>query len=90
VTIWKIPLDAIRKQIVVLTKGAEILTVHLQRGEPHLWVMLDPKAERELRAVECYGTGHDVEEPSGLKYIGSTFDESGLPLVFHFFERSEQ
>lgn len=86
-TVWKIGLDVGKAQRVVLTKGARILSVHLQRGEAYVWVMLDPEATKEIAIVEAYGTGHRIAAPDGLVYIGSTFDESGSPLVFHFFER---
>lgn len=87
-TVWKIGLDVDKAQRVVLTRGARILSVHLQRGEAFVWVMLDPEAKKEIATIEAYGTGHPVADPVGLEYIGSTFDDSGSPLVFHFFERT--
>lgn len=87
-TVWKIGLDITKSQRVVLTKGARILSVHLQRGEAYVWVMLDPDGEKVITHIEAYGTGHPIENYAGLRYIGSTFDESGSPLVFHFFERT--
>ena len=72
--------------VVSIPIGAEILTVQEQYGEPKLWALVDPSAEKEERKFVVYGTGHPVKENPG-KYI-NTFQMNGGTLVFHVFEET--
>lgn len=68
-----------------LPKGAEIIYVGLQRGEPQMWALVDPAAETELRSFCVHGTGHTVAE-GDLKHLGSLIMH-GDALVVHVFEK---
>lgn len=67
-----------------MPRGALVLHVATQHGEPFLWALVDPTAPVETRGFIIYGTGHDVTEDAG-KHLGSflIFSDS---LVFHVFE----
>jgi len=81
-TIWKYALDF--QTIVDIPKGAKVLTVQEQRGDPQLWAIVDPDAETEKRTFIIYGTGHNMPDDPG-EYVG-TFQQLGGNLVFHVFE----
>lgn len=79
-----------------LPRGAQVLTVQVQRGEPHMWVLCDPSptAPKTLRRFVVVGTGHEFELPNFELsngpvmfngYVG-TFQLEGGALVFHVFE----
>jgi len=71
-----------------LPRGAQVLTVQVQRGEPHMWVLCDPEVPKSLRKFMVVGTGHVFDLPAhrlGCPYIG-TFQLEGGALVFHVFE----
>lgn len=71
-----------------LHSGAEILTVQVQRGEPYIWVLMNPAMEKVKVKFRVYPTGASMEENPG-KYIG-TFQLEDLGLVFHVYETSRQ
>lgn len=87
-TIWKFEIETADLNTVNMPKGAEILTVQNQMGNPCIWALVDPAQETELRAFEVFGTGHEVYCDMGIdrKYIG-TYQLHGGALVFHVFER---
>lgn len=82
--IWKFEIIATDEQIVVLPKGAQILTVQMQGDTPCLWALCDKDAPKEDRRIRIYGTGHEINHAVG-RYI-STFQLYGGSLVFHAFE----
>lgn len=86
-TIWKFTLEVSDMQKVIMPIGAEILAVQAQNEIPCLWALVDPDAEKEIRYIEIFGTGHPVNIGMGIsrKYI-STFQLQGGALVFHSFE----
>lgn len=81
--IFKYPLVVTDWQMVALPRGAEILTVQIQRGQPQLWALVDPTAPIERRDVGICGTGHIV--PNGVPPYLATFQLHGGELVFHVF-----
>lgn len=86
-TIWKFPIhpdDIIRVQ---MPKGARILTVQEQHGQPAIWAEVDTEAEKEERLFEVFGTGHEMPNDMGVEreYVG-TFQLRGGALVFHLYE----
>jgi len=85
--IWKFPLKVTDRQSIIMPKEAKILTIQNQNGSPCLWALVDPKAEKEDRTIEIFGTGHAIRYDMGVsrKYI-STFQMEGGGLVFHAFE----
>jgi hypothetical protein len=68
----------------VLPADAVILTVQVQRGNPFIWVLMDPSAPGVEVTLSTYGTGHPMPYNPG-KYVG-TFQLEDLGLVFHVFE----
>lgn len=70
--------------ILEMPKGAEVLTVQMQRGSPCLWARVDPEEQVEKRKFVIHGTGHPVPSSTG-KYI-ATFQVDDETLVFHVFE----
>ena len=81
-TIWKYEVNPYSEQR--LPKGAEVLSVQVQKDKPCIWVLVDPSNEKELRVFRVYGTGHELPDNPG-KFIG-TFQLFDGDLVFHVFE----
>ena len=85
--IWKYEIKITDDQSIKMPKGAEILTVQTQDGNPCIWALVDPEADLEYRMIEVFGTGHPIHYDMGIdrKYIGTIqIVEAGL--VFHVFE----
>lgn len=82
--IWKFRLDVTDKQAVAMPKGAKVLCVQEQYGQPHIWAICDISADKEERTFAMYGTGHQHESIAG-SYVG-TFQIVGGSRVFHVFE----
>lgn len=74
-------------QRIRMPKGARILCVQAQRGEPHLWALVDVSKEEEARVFQVFATGEPIAEDMGQSwdYLG-TFQLEGGVLVFHAFE----
>ena len=94
VTIWKYPVSCTGDFVLEMPKGAQILTVQTQGGEPQLWVLVDPD-EKEMVRVRflLLATGQPVEG-TVKKFIGKwarvgTFQLEGGKLVFHLFLEGE-
>jgi hypothetical protein len=82
------------KTLVDMPVGAKVLKAASQiaGGESRLflWALVDPEAEKELRAFEVYPTGlAEVKDPDELVYIDTVFMRDGM-LVFHVFERDPE
>lgn len=86
-TIWKFEIQP-QQTSVEMPKGAEILTIQMQYGNPCIWALVDPLNDKEIRSIEVFGTGHSIYYDMGIerKYIG-TFQLADGALVFHLFER---
>ena len=69
----------------MMPKGAEILCVQTQYGNPTIWALCSDSAEKESRQFVMYGTGHLIDSNDDLKYIG-TFQVSEGMGIFHLFE----
>ena len=69
-----------------LPKGAKILTVQEQHGEPQLWALVNKNKPNEKRNFRLAGTGHPIKEsPETMDYIG-TFQLAGGGFIGHVFE----
>ena len=84
VEIWKYKIPAHTYTEIEMPKGAKVLTVQTQRGEPCIWAIVDPNQEKEIRCFFIYGTGISFDYLQTYKYIG-TFQPHDY-LVFHLFE----
>jgi hypothetical protein len=87
ITIWKFKLPILDSYALYMPKGAEVLTVQAQGGQPCLWAIVDTDAENEVREFEVCGTGNPIYQNLQIqrKYIG-TFQSP--PFVWHVFERT--
>jgi hypothetical protein len=81
--VWRFRVPVADATTLEMPKGAEVLTVQLQRGEPTLWAACDPEVATETRHFRWVGTGHPFDGPA--LYVG-TVQFSGGSLVFHLFE----
>jgi hypothetical protein len=79
--IFKYPFEVAGMFQIPMPKGAEILAVQLQGGQPCIWARVDPKAPRVLRQFWVLGTGHPMPEDPG-DYVG-TFQMD--PFVWHLY-----
>ena len=70
------------ENIVVMPKGAEILSAQIQHGKPYLWALVNASNELEERIFNIIGTGWEMEF-NNQKYIDTFQDGS---LVWHVFE----
>lgn len=69
--------------------GAEVLMVKEQHGVICIWALVDPDKPDEVYRYRIIGTGHELKEEPGQKYVGSFFMNKGY-LVFHVFSYSTQ
>lgn len=73
-----------------LPKGAKVLTVQTQRGEPKIWALVNPENPTETRRFHLAETGHPITEfEEELSYIG-TFQLHGGDFIGHIFEIREK
>lgn len=72
---------------IKMPKGAEVLTVQVQHGDPCVWARVDTDAPVQVRKFRWFGTGHLIIERAAhkLHYVG-TIQQIGGSLVFHLFE----
>ena len=86
-TIWKFPLTVVDDQIIIeMPKGAQVLSIQMQRDIPTIWALVNPQAPKEQRKFRLAGTGHLIKEAGEFLYHG-TFQMTGN-LVFHLFEHA--
>lgn len=84
-TVYKYPIPIDDDFALNLPKDARVLTVQTQKGEPFIWVLINPHATQTPRKFILAGIGHPIHRPDLLKYIGS-FQLPQGSLVFHLFE----
>ncbi len=82
--VYKYPIRIADVFSLELPRGAQLLDVQTQRGEPHLWALVDADAVLERRWFRLAGTGHDI--PEAVKSHAGSFQLQGGSLVFHVFE----
>lgn len=83
--IWKFPVNP-GVFSCVMPRGAKVLCVAVQRGEPQMWALVDPHADKEARSFVCVGTGHELPDLSICAHFIGSFQLSGGDLVFHLLE----
>ena len=82
--IWKFPLGRLSDQVVLMPRGAEILTTQMQGDEICIWALVDlGEKANERRGIQIYGTGHTIYNPENKVYIGTV---QTPPYVWHVFE----
>ena len=83
--VWKFAIGDPESPIS-LPRGAEILSVAVQRGVVCLWALVDPEQPREDRHLVVAGTGQDVPDERG-RFLGTVLLADG-DLVFHIWDRA--
>lgn len=84
ITIWKYPLSATERQIIFVPKGAQFLSVQVQRDELCLWAKVDTEHKESKVEIVVHGTGHNADDTKNMEYVG-TFQESDGFYVGHCF-----
>lgn len=83
--IWKYTLNDV-DQSVIMPKGAKVLEVATQGGNPTLWALVDPNADLVKRQFAVVGTGHPADGLDVDAYLGTCHNVANLGLVMHVFE----
>lgn len=89
-TIWKVEIKPWDRVSVELPEGADILTVQLQNGLPHIWALVDDQKEIKMVEIYVFGTGQLVPNHVTLEdYIG-TYQMNDGKLVYHLFRTNKE
>lgn len=92
-TIHKFIIEPGGTRNISMPAGAEVLSVHVQRGEVCMWALVDTEARMVNRKFGVFGTGHTVDPcpqgdhlgPNRWHFLGTVLLENDS-LVFHVFE----
>lgn len=84
-TIYRFDIPVQDEFSLMLPAFASVLCIGERGGTGHMWVRLDPKAEKKERKFRVIGTGHSIADVPSLEYLGTFFMASGK-LVWHVFE----
>jgi hypothetical protein len=84
--VWKyaLPFSGPDQFCLRMPAGAQPLTVQVQRGEPHIWALVDPNQPDTEIWFRIAGTGHPIEDRIE-RYLG-TFQFADGALIFHVFQ----
>lgn len=69
--IWKWQLSVDDTQNIKMPKGARILSVGVQHGNPVIWALVNPNAKHEPRTIYTRGTGRPALDVAGKYYVGT-------------------
>lgn len=85
--IWKYPVRNLSRFTLSVPVGARVLAVQRQRGQPQIWMLVDPEALREGKVFRVTGTRHQysASEMESWTYHG-TFQTCEGDFVWHLFE----
>lgn len=84
ITVYKYPFEIADQVTIDLPKGARILKVETQGGQPCLWALVDTDQKRVPKNFLIFGTGHQMDR--GMLMVGehvATFQQG--PFVWHMF-----
>lgn len=72
---------------IEMPQGAEFLSLQVQNGSPHIWMLVDPHRETERRLFSVMGTGHSMSDENYRvsTYLGG-YQLAGGQFVGHLFE----
>ena len=85
-----LPMKQVRKfalqdfEGISMSVGAQLLSVHEQRGGFYLWALVDMNAETEQRQFIIVGTNQDIVDMP-LAFVGTAYTNNGA-MAFHVFE----
>ncbi len=69
--------------MISLPIGSNLFCVQVQKGEPHLWVLVNPaETIEEIITIGIFGTGHPINDFK--RYIG-TYQLLSGDFVGHVF-----
>lgn len=86
-TVWKYDIPVQDEFSIAMPKGAELLSVQDQFGQPRMWVFVDTTEVLVERRFAVVGTGHIHGEPwFDVHHFLGTFQILKGELVFHLFE----
>ncbi len=85
--IFKYPVQMKDRFTLLMPDGAQPISVQMQHGEPQVWAIVNTDAPLTPRQFYLRGTGHDMGDAIGSRFIG-TFQVDGS-LVFHLFDGGE-
>ena len=83
-TVYKYPVILEDNWEMSMPRGAKILSVGVQNGEPFMWAAVETDNMSQRKYFRTAGTGHEIK--GILKFVG-TFHLEDLGLVFHVFEK---
>ena len=83
--VFKYPVPVNDYFFLDIPRGAKILTVQVQNGEPQIWALVNPENPIKTRNFCLAGTGDSINERN-LIHIGTFQIRS---LVWHLFEIKE-
>jgi len=85
-SIWKFDLPVDDTIVIEMPKGAKVLDVQTQHGQPCIWAIVDTECETEPRTFFMRDTGHPLNFAiESARYIGTIQMDDGA-LIFHLFE----
>jgi hypothetical protein len=84
--IWRFPFVINDSVMVLMPKGARVLSVEMVREQPSVYAVVDPDAPPAEVRFRLFGTGH-VHSPTDFPstFVG-TFQIPEAALVFHLFQ----
>ncbi len=85
-TIWKYPLKTVDQQVVEMPANAQVLTLQMQHGSPHIWAWVDSAAPKRKRLFITVGTGRPLPPFAATSVYRGTYQLDGGALVLHVFE----
>jgi len=83
-TVWKFNVSIQEDFSLLMPRGAKILKLDLQQGEPKIWALVDSDNPAEERNFIGRGTGHLIDNPV-CDHIGTVVMMNGT-FVYHVFE----
>lgn len=86
ITIWKYPVSIKDKFTLEMPRGARILSIQAQVGDPQLWALVDPEELMVYRDFVLVGTGNPFAFDAETYHYLATFQIAEGHLVFHLFE----
>lgn len=87
-TIWKYPIPVEYDFALTMPRGAIVLSVQVQNGQPCMWALVDScQGDNSDRSFLIVETGHPID-PTGLRFVG-TFQMYQGAMVFHLFEKEQ-
>lgn len=81
--VWKFALQVQAEQQIHMPRGARLLSVHLQHGDPCIWAEVNPANPAVPVTIHMRGTGHRTDNmPSRAQFLGTVL-MLGDSLVWH-------